>query len=377
MPKDRKRKNMLIIACIMLFAILFTLVPAFSFSVTAARRNTGSVAEEYVRYQSRLQNIEKITDLEENGFRLLEDQVFAMPLHKLPEDTPEEAVDEVWFYAALDKRYHRLAVFLADDNGQILYKTDQLEANYCYPGELRQPIEKLASVSFQDVDNDSDTDIILIAQCHNDRGDYQEKSYKVGDVLFQENGSFYRDYRISDKINRFDMNKNPACILNFVRDGRSTEFLYTAETYGELLSHNFRVIEEQSYTRNFEKLGKMKVVPGVYRMAEYDVFMIYLIDEQGNIWQNRAVVGRVGVVDFANYNYLEKFGENLYQTVDGAQIVAAGAQVEQGVIEASNVQVVSEMVDMITITRAYEANQKIIQTIDTMLDKAVNQVGKL
>ena len=101
MPKDRKRKNMLIIACIMLFAILFTLVPSFSFSVTAARRNTGSVAEEYVRYQSRLQNIEKITDLEENGFRLLEDQVFAMPLQKVPEDTPEEAVDEVWFYAAV------------------------------------------------------------------------------------------------------------------------------------------------------------------------------------------------------------------------------------------------------------------------------------
>ena len=190
MPKDRKRKNMLIITCIMLFAILFTLVPAFSFSVTAARMNTVSVAEEYVRYQSRLQNIEKITDLEENGFRLLEDQVFAMPLQKVPEDTPEEAVDEVWFYAALDKRYHRLAVFIADDNGQILYKTDQLEANYCYPGELRQPIEKLASVSFQDVDNDSDTDIILIAQCHNDRGDYQENSYKVGDVLFQEDGSF-------------------------------------------------------------------------------------------------------------------------------------------------------------------------------------------
>ena len=40
MPKDRKRKNMLIIACIMLFAILFTLVPSFSFSVTAARRRS-------------------------------------------------------------------------------------------------------------------------------------------------------------------------------------------------------------------------------------------------------------------------------------------------------------------------------------------------
>ena len=95
MPKDRKRKNMLIIACIMLFATLFTLVPAFSFSVTAARRNTGSVAEEYVRYQSRLQNIEKITELEENGFRLLEDQIFAMPLQKLPEDMPEDIGEQI------------------------------------------------------------------------------------------------------------------------------------------------------------------------------------------------------------------------------------------------------------------------------------------
>ena len=47
MPKDTKRKNMLILACIMLFATLFMLVPAFSFSVTAARRNAGSVASEY------------------------------------------------------------------------------------------------------------------------------------------------------------------------------------------------------------------------------------------------------------------------------------------------------------------------------------------
>ena len=113
MPKDRKRKNMLILACIMLFAILFTLVPSFSFSVTAARRNTGSVAEEYVRYQSRLQNIEKITDLEENGFRLLEDQVFAMPLQKLPEDTPEgfrRSLDKCLELGASNITVHTLAL---------------------------------------------------------------------------------------------------------------------------------------------------------------------------------------------------------------------------------------------------------------------------
>ena len=335
MPKDRKKKAMFRMWCIMLFVILFTQVPAFSFSVAAAKMSGEAVAEEYEKYLSRLQRVEMITDLEENGFRLLEDQVFAMPLQKLPEGETQETEDGVWFYAALDKRYHRLAVFIADDIGRILYKTDQLEANYCYPGEMRQPVEKLASVSFQDVDNDGDTDIILIVQCHNDRGAYQEESYKVGDVLFQEDGSFYRDYRISEKINRFDMNKNPGCILNFVRDGRSTEFLYTAETMGELLNHNFRVIEEQSYTRNFEKLGKLKVVPGTYRMAEYDVFMIYLIDEQGNIvWSFQpmedydnlyALKGIQGkdldgdglkdLVVFAKYSYEGDSGELLVDTV--------------------------------------------------------------
>ena len=54
----------------------------------------------------------------------------------------------------------------------------------------------------------------------------------------------------------------------------------------------------------------------------------------------------------------------------------APARVHQGYLEASNVNVVSEMVEMINITRAYETNQKIIQTIDDTLDKVVNQVGK-
>ena len=43
----------------------------------------------------------------------------------------------------------------------------------------------------------------------------------------------------------------------------------------------------------------------------------------------------------------------------------------------SNVNVVDEMVNMIAIQRAYETGQKMIQTEDSTLDKAVNQVGKI
>lgn len=126
------------------FVVLSAQLSAVSFSVTAAGEHGELVAEEYERYRERFDRIEKIGDLENQGFRLLEDQIFAMPLQKLPEeavDTTEELGDEVWFYAALDTRYHRLAVFIADASGQILYKTDQLEANYCYLGEMRQPVK--------------------------------------------------------------------------------------------------------------------------------------------------------------------------------------------------------------------------------------------
>ena len=53
------------------------------------------------------------------------------------------------------------------------------------------------------------------------------------------------------------------------------------------------------------------------------------------------------------------------------------AKVQQGCIEGSNVNVVDEMVKMITISRAYQAGQKVINTVDETLDKTVNQVGKV
>ena len=101
------------------------------------------------------------------------------------------------------------------------------------------------------------------------------------------------------------------------------------------------------------------------------------IDTSGNIFQNSELVGKIGVVDVTDYDYIEKFGENYYQLVDGAELTTSTAAVEQGYIEASNVQVVSEMVDMITVARAYESNQKLIQTIDDMIGTAVTQVGRV
>ncbi|MBR6325635.1 MAG: flagellar hook-basal body protein [Lachnospiraceae bacterium] len=101
------------------------------------------------------------------------------------------------------------------------------------------------------------------------------------------------------------------------------------------------------------------------------------IDQQGNIWQNGQRVDQIGVVDFADYDYLERFGETYFTPLEGAQMTRSDTKMYSGYLEMSNVQTVSEMVNLIAISRQYEANQKIIQTIDGSLEVAVNQLGQV
>ncbi len=101
------------------------------------------------------------------------------------------------------------------------------------------------------------------------------------------------------------------------------------------------------------------------------------VNEMGEIYSGNTYVSTLQVVDFEDYNFLSSYGENMYEAVDGAIIIDADATVNQGYLEMSNVNMVTEMVDMIAITRAYETNQKMIQTVDQTLDKAVNNIGNV
>lgn len=101
------------------------------------------------------------------------------------------------------------------------------------------------------------------------------------------------------------------------------------------------------------------------------------VDTLGNIYANEVQVGRLQIVDFQNKDALTLYGENMFEALPEAGMVAGTALVRQGYLETSNVNVINEMVSMISITRAYEANQKMMQTVDSTLNKAVNEIGKL
>lgn len=101
------------------------------------------------------------------------------------------------------------------------------------------------------------------------------------------------------------------------------------------------------------------------------------IDTSGRITQNGQAVGQLKITDFEDYNYLKQFGENFYLPAEGAEVIETDAKVQSGYLEMSNVQVVREMVELISVTRQYEANQKVIQAYDSALDISVNRIGRL
>ena len=158
-------------------------------------------------------------------------------------------------------------------------------------------------------------------------------------------------------------NKAGETSVKYTRDGA---FTVNREGYLMTKDGDFVLNQAAAQAGNPGEAGYIRVDPNVELK----------VDENGNLYQNNALVGQVGVVDFADYNYLAKYGENMYDLVEGGQAQASDARVIQGTLEMSNVNVISEMVEMITITRAYETNQKIIQSTDETIEKAVNNIGK-
>ncbi len=101
------------------------------------------------------------------------------------------------------------------------------------------------------------------------------------------------------------------------------------------------------------------------------------VNELGEIYVDENYISTFQLVDFESYDALSSYGENMYEPVEGAVPIDAEATVTQGYLEMSNINMVTEMVDMIAVTRAYETNQKVVQTLDDMLNKAVNDIGRV
>lgn len=192
-------------------------------------------------------------------------------------------------------------------------------------------------------------------------------------VKIGENYTDYSQGPLHETGNTFDMalSGNGFFAIEFMSKG-------TEETPGEV---SVKYTRDGAFTLNVN--GELVNKNGDFLLdingnhIVLDPLQDFSVDRQGVIHQGNVNVGQIQVTDFTDYNYLEKYGENYYQPVDGAEEQPAAAVVYSGYLESSNVQTVQEMVDLITYTRAYETNQKMVQAFDETLNTAVNNVGKV
>ena len=184
-------------------------------------------------------------------------------------------------------------------------------------------------------------------------------------------GENYTDYtqgsfRITDNTYDLALAGDGFFAIEFTNKAGETDTKYTRAGQFTLNKDGYLVTEEGDYVLDTQN-----------RRIRLNTLLDSKITDDGTIYQNDQAVARIQVTDFEDYDYLEKYGETYYQPIEGAKTTTADAQVKSGYLEMANVQIVSEMVNLISITRAYESNQKVVQTIDGTLEVAANQIGKL
>ena len=106
-----------------------------------------------------------------------------------------------------------------------------------------------------------------------------------------------------------------------------------------------------------------------------------LVSMRENEWEQTGVVDRLRIVTMRNTRYIQKQGNSFWNTTEeSGPAVEMGDErptVRQGFLEGSNVNPVTEMVALIEVNRAYEANQKAIQSHDQMTGQLINQALRL
>ncbi|SDY66867.1 flagellar basal-body rod protein FlgG [Proteiniborus ethanoligenes] len=142
-----------------------------------------------------------------------------------------------------------------------------------------------------------------------------------------------------------------------------------------------RYTRDGSFTLNSN--GELVTKEGYAVLGQYGPIVLshnsFDINENGDIIVEGQVENSLVIVSFDNKEYLRKQGNNLYavlENVDPGETEFVG-QVLSGYLEASNVDTIKEMVSMITAYRSYESSQKVIKTQDELLEKIVNELGRV
>lgn len=204
-----------------------------------------------------------------------------------------------------------------------------------------------------------------------------------------------------------DLIHRPACdVIGTINSGRRFERTHTNFSQGTLeeTGNNldfaidgrgfFRVMapEGEMYTRNgsfyLNENGEITTDEGYQLLGQDESIILdedildgndFQIRNNGEVIADGQIIDRIDIVNILNVNDLDKHGQSYYVLKEDAEIEDAPfeGKILRGFLEGSNVNPINEMVNMINIMRVYESNNRVVRAYDEILQRAVNEIGKV
>jgi len=146
---------------------------------------------------------------------------------------------------------------------------------------------------------------------------------------------------------------------------------------------------EEAFTRdghfNFDELGVLRTTGGAAVLGLSGIINVAVnglkspelsINSQGDIYANNQFIDRLKITSVESSSDLIKIGANQFKVKNGSVVnEVLEPQVRQGFLEESNVNPVTEMVELMELQRQFESSQRVVRTIDQALNTTVNKIS--
>jgi len=170
---------------------------------------------------------------------------------------------------------------------------------------------------------------------------------------------------------------------SFVETGNNTDFYINGDSFFHVSGTDEKDFYTKSGAFTINSEGLLTDFSGNYILNNAGETITFdkdsVIDENGNIYVDNVISGRIGIYAFDNEKQLVKKGNNLFEYTGNQNGINEDfeSKVIQGGFEKSNVNSIREMVNLIDAQRHFEICQRVITTEDELLNAAVNRVGTI
>lgn len=218
----------------------------------------------------------------------------------------------------------------------------------------------------------------LVTKSFDDMLLHNKDNYENGVSNVNELGSLNFGVRIDDTVTSHKQG-------TLISTENNTDFA--------ILGSGFFQVSDDTNNTYYTRDGSFKVNPQGYLVTNSGHYVMGTNTQTGN--SERIYVGtdlisispdngvmingenkyKFNIVDFENYDNLTKYGNNLYTGNGGFN--SNNYSIKQKYLEGSNIDYINEMALMMETVKEFEANQKVIQTVDSTLSQIANEIGRI